>query len=227
MTDRDVFDRIAASVGHEFSDPSLLTEALTHSSYAAENERAVSYERLEFLGDAVLELATTRMIYEAMPKAPEGSMTKMRASIVDESTLAGIARRWGLGPGLRLGNGEDRAGGRERTSILSDAVEAVVAAIYVDAGVEAADRVVRDSWGPILDQRLAQDSVADPRSALQELLAKRGATVEFTYERSGPDHAVVFVATALIDGANAGSGEGGSKKAAAIAAASNALSRGV
>ncbi|MGI9667070.1 MAG: ribonuclease III [Acidimicrobiia bacterium] len=227
MSETAASDRIGSAVDYTFVDDGLLTEALTHSSFVAENDGAVSYERLEFLGDAVLELITTRMIFDAMPGMPEGAMTKIRASVVDEPTLARVADRWHLGAGLRLGRGEERAGGRARASILSDAVEAVVAAIYLDGGIEAAGTVVRSAWAPLLHDRLSQDSVSDPRSALQELLAKRSAMLEFAYQRSGPDHAVVFTATALVDGAEAGSGQGGSKKAAAIAAAQDALDRGV
>lgn len=223
MADRPVIQTIEAAIGHTYTDRDLVIEALTHSSYAAEHDGAVSYERLEFLGDAVLELATTGMVYDAMPDRPEGDMTKIRASVVDESTLAEIARRWGLDRAARLGVGEDRSGGRERASILSDLVEALLGALYLDAGFDVARAVIESHWSPLIRDRLALDDVSDPRSRLQELLASQGRTVTFTFDRSGPDHAAVFVATAEVDGAVVGRGTGGSKKVAAIEAAREAL----
>ncbi len=216
-------DAVEAGVGHRFSDSALLDEALTHSSYAGEHPGASSYERLEFLGDAVLELVTTQVIFDAMPEAPEGTMTRVRAAVVDEATLADVARRWHLGPALRLGIGEERAGGAERDSILSDAAEAVIAAIYLDAGFERAHALIAEVWRPIVAERIDRETVIDSRSELQELLAKRGTQVSFTYHRDGPDHAVVFTASAIVDGDVVGRGTGGSKKAAAIAAARDAL----
>jgi ribonuclease III len=217
---------IEAALGHDFSDPDLLREALTHSSFAAENPGFASYERLEFLGDAVLELVTTTMIFDAMDGEPEGVMTKVRASIVDEATLANVARAWHLGAGLRLGVGEERSGGRGRDSILSDAAEAVIAAVYLDAGFDSVSGVIERVWIDLINDRLDRETVADGRSALQEALAKRGLEVTFAYDRQGPDHASVYTATAIVDGEPIGSGIGGSKKAAAIAAADDALTRG-
>ena len=221
MVERD--DDVEASVGHRFVDPALLGEALTHSSYSGEHPGARSYERLEFLGDAVLELVTTQLIFEAMPAAPEGIMTRLRASVVDEATLAGVARRWNLGPALHLGVGEERAGGAERESILSDAVEAVIAAVYLDAGFDRVRDLVARVWEPIVADRIDRETVIDSRSELQELLAKRGTQVSFGYHREGPDHAVEFTASAVVDGEVVGMGTGPSKKAAAIAAARDAL----
>ena len=223
MPDSDRIDTVQRSLGYVFRDPDLVDEALTQASYAAENDRATSYERLEFLGDAVLELATTDLVFGAMPDAPEGEMTKIRASVVDEPTLASIAREWGLDDVARLGVGEDRSGGRERDSILSDLVESVLAAVYIDGGYPAAHRVIVDHWSDLIAERIAGPDVSDPRSRLQELLARTGRVVEFAFERSGPDHASVFTARAIVDGVVRGEGTGGSKKAAAIAAASDAL----
>jgi ribonuclease-3 len=202
-----------------------LIEALTHTSFASENDGVESYERLEFLGDAVLELVTTEIIYSKMADESEGPMTKVRAAVVDESTLAGIAASWELPSGLRLGVGEERSGGRERPSILSDVVESVVAAVHLDGGYGAAADVIERTWSPIIDTRIDAPDVRDSRSKLQELLAKRGQQLLFEYERSGPDHAVAFVASAIVDGVVIGTGTGGSKKAAAIDAASSALER--
>lgn len=219
-------DAIEEAVGHRFTDGSVLVTALTHSSYASEHPAANSYERLEFLGDAVLELITTQMIFGAVPNAGEGAMTKMRASMVDEPTLVEVARSWGLASGLRLGVGEDRSGGRERSSILSDVVESVIAAVYLDGGFDAAHAVVERAWAPILADRLERSDIRDARSALQEALAKSGRELTFQFSRSGPDHAAEFAATALVDGEAIGRGTGRSKKAAAIEAARDALDGG-
>jgi ribonuclease-3 len=206
-----------------FSDRDLLVHALTHTSFVAENHGATSYERLEFLGDAVLELSTTDVIFALLTEEPEGRMTKVRASVVDITTLAEVARTVGLADVVRLGVGEERSGGANRDSILSDTMEAVLGAIYIDGGFEAAHRVVTSLWTQIIVSRIAAPGITDGRSRLQELIAGRGGTVTFEYERSGPDHAAVYVATALVDGEAAGTGSGSSKKAAAIAASDNAL----
>ena len=223
MSNRPEIGSVETAMGYAFSDTGRVVEALTHSSYAAEHADASSYERLEFLGDAVLELATTDLVFAAMPDQPEGDMTKIRAAVVDEQTLAAIARAWGLDALARLGVGEDRSGGRGRDSILSDLVESLLGAVYLDGGYDEAYEVIRRHWSPLIDERLARPDVSDPRSWLQELLARTGRTVEFTFDRSGPDHATVFTASATVDGAVVGRGTGGSKKAAAIAAASDAL----
>ena len=214
---------IETALGHSFSDGDLLLHAVTHTSFAAENHGATSYERLEFLGDAVLELSTTDVIFSLLAEESEGRMTKVRASVVDITTLADVARTVGLADVVRLGVGEERSGGADRDSILSDTMEAVLGAIYVDGGFEAAHRVVTSLWTQIIVSRIAAAVVTDGRSRLQELVAQRGGTVRFEYERGGPDHAATYVATVLVDGEPAGSGSGTSKKAAAIAASDNAL----
>jgi ribonuclease-3 len=219
----DALEAIESAAGHRFSDRALLVTALTPASSASEHPDAESYERLEFLGDAVLELVTTQMIYDAAPDAGEGEMTKLRASMVDESTLAAVADGWDVADALRLGIGEDRSGGRERPSILADAVESLIAAVYVDAGYEAAAAVVHRTWKPILAARLERADMRDPRSALQEVLAQTGREVTFEFHRTGPDHDVEFTATALVDGRAIGRGVAGSKKGAAIEAARDAL----
>lgn len=222
----DHLDEVQDVVGYRFALVELLETALTHSSYAAENE-AESYERLEFLGDAVLELAMTARLYELLSDAPEGRMTRIRAAIVDEKTLSDVARDVGLARAIRLGVGEDRSGGRDRPSILSDVIEAIIGAVYIDGGAEAAFEVVYRLFGEAIDDRVAARRVADSRSSLQEDLARTGRVVSFEYERSGPDHAVVFRATAYVDGGVIGTGSGSSKKAAAIAAAQHALDMGI
>jgi ribonuclease-3 len=214
----DLEDRL----GYTFSDPSLLVEALTHTSFSAEHSTP-SYERLEFLGDAVLGLVTASAIFDRFPDAPEGEMTKLRAVVVDRSSLASVGRNLNITDHIRVGRGEERSGGRERDSIVSDVVEALLGAVYTDGGWGPVDRLVRHEWGPVIEERATSRGTTDSRSRLQELLAKSGRTVSFTYERSGPDHEVVFAATAFVDGDTVGSGSGPSKKSAAIDAARSAL----
>ena len=209
-------------LGYTFSDPSLLVEALTHSSYSAEHA-APSYERLEFLGDAILGLVTARLIFDAYPDAPEGEMTKLRASVVDQRSLASVGRSMGVTTHIRVGRGEERSGGRDRDSIMSDVVEAILGAVYIDGGWVPADRLVRNEWAAVIEDRASGPVTTDPRSRLQELLAKSRTTVSFTYEQSGPDHEVMFRATALVEGETVGIGSGPSKKSAAIEAARDAL----
>ncbi|GMQ92984.1 MAG: ribonuclease III [Acidimicrobiia bacterium] len=213
-------------IGYRFQDAGLLLTALTHSSYSSEND-VDSYERLEFLGDAVLELAVTEEIYQALGGAPEGRMTRVRAAIVDERTVASVSRLVGLPAALRLGIGEERNGGRDRSSIQSDIVESLLGAVYLDGGAEAAFAVVRRLFGDAIADRVASRQVVDSRSSLQERLAQRGKFVSFEYERTGPDHAVVYTATAYVDDEVISTGSGGSKKTAAIDAARSALESGV
>lgn len=222
MDDTPDLRKVETAIGYQFDDPQLLTVALTHSSFASEND-VESYERLEFLGDAVLELATTQRIFELLGHATEGQMTRLRAAVVDEATLAGVAREHDLQTSIRLGVGEDRNGGRDRLSIQSDVVEAILGAVYVDGGTEVAFGVVLHLLGDAISVRSTAPDVSDARSSLQEFLAQDGRTVSFEYERSGPDHAVVYTAAATVDGIIVGTGSGPSKKSAAIAAAREAL----
>lgn len=153
-------------------------------------------------------------------------MTRIRAAVVDEATLASIARRNNLPAAIRLGVGEDRNGGRRRDSIQSDVIEALFGAVYLDGGSDAASSVVLHLLGEVIADRVAAPQIADPRSNLQEALAREGRTVTFEYERRGPDHAVVYTATATVDGEVVSTGSGASKKSAAIDAAREALSHG-
>jgi ribonuclease-3 len=209
-------------LGYVFTDPSLLLEALTHTSFSAENS-APSYERLEFLGDAVLGLVTASTIFDSYPEAPEGEMTKLRAVVVDRHSLASVGRDLGIPDHIRVGRGEERAGGRDRDSIVSDVVEAILGAVYVDGGWAEVARLVRDEWQSVIDLRASSPATTDPRSRLQELLAKSRRVVSFSYEQSGPDHAVIFTATATVEDEVIGTGTGASKKSAAIDAARAAL----
>ncbi len=222
MSHTEQLETVQEAIAYRFDDPELLVTALTHSSFASENE-VESYERLEFLGDAVLELATTERIYETLSDASEGRMTRIRAALVDEATLASVARANGLPSAIRLGVGEDRNGGRDRSSIQSDVLEAILGAVYIDGGPSAAFEVVLRLLGDTIAERVAARHVVDPRSSLQEHLAKQGKTVAFDYDRSGPDHAALYTATAVVDGEVIGTGTGASKKSAAIDAARTAL----
>lgn len=213
---------VQKAIDYRFADPDLLETALTHSSFASENG-VESYERLEFLGDAVLELAVTERIFGLLDDASEGHMTRTRASVVDEASLASVAMVHGLVDAIRLGVGEDRNGGRARSSIQSDVVEAILGAVYIDGGSSSAFAVVHHLLADTLDDRTTTPTTADPRSGLQERLAQMGKTVDFEYERSGPDHAVIYGATATVDGTVVGTGSGASKKSAAIDAARSAL----
>jgi len=219
-------EHVQNAIGYRFGDPRLLVTALTHSSYASEND-VESYERLEFLGDAVLEMATTQRIFEALKDASEGRMTRVRAAVVDEATLAAVARAVEIPAAIRLGVGEDRNGGRDRSSIQSDVVEAILGAVFLDGGSEKAFAVVFHLLGDEIADRLAAPQNTDPRSSLQEELARGGKTVSFDFVRSGPDHAVVYTATATVDGEAVSTGSGASKKSAAIDAARAALAAGI
>lgn len=218
-------DAFKTNIGYHFGDVDLLRTALTHSSFVAENDGFESYERLEFLGDAVLELLTTEIIFTLMPQASEGVMTKVRASVVDVVSLADIARHLDLGSAMYLGIGESRSGGSDRDSLLSDVVESVLGAIFIDGGIEPAKRFVLSHWRERIVASIDASDVTDSRSLLQEHLARTGRSVVFTYERTGPDHAAVYRATAIVDAATVGMGNGSSKKAAAIAASADALDR--
>ncbi len=213
------------ALGYSFHDGSLLVDALTHSSYVAENPGAESYERLELLGDAVLGLFTTKSLFDRMPDEPEGSITKVRALVVSETALARIARSLDLGAFLRLGVGEARSGGAERDSILSDVVESILGAVLLDGGTSAAEAVVDRLFEPAIAVAIERPDTTDSRSRLQEILAADGRVATFEYDRTGPDHAARFTASVIVDGQVLGTGSGGSKKAAAIAASADALSR--
>ncbi len=212
-------------IGYTFRDPELLLHALTHSSYANEHrsEGCTSNERLEFLGDSVLGMAVADHLYHTFGDMPEGELTRLRAALVCEQTLAEVARELQLGDALRLGHGEAAGGGRTRPSILADAVEAVLAAIYLDGGRAESDRFVHRLILGRVEQ--AQRHSTDHKTALQELVQRQpGRTLAYrTVGESGPDHAKRFTVEVLLDGAPVGTGEGRSKKEAEQAAARAAI----
>ena len=212
-------------IGYGFQNPELLQTALTHSSYANEKHGGCqSYERLEFLGDSILGFTAAAFLYAHEPSLPEGSMTRLRAELVCEGSLHQTALALDLGPYMRLGRGEERSGGRERPSILADMVEAIIAAIYLDAGMEQARRFILEkilSGAEIDDQHRS----GDYKTALQELV-QRKADQHIHYEligETGPDHNKRFTFRVTINGENAGEGTGRTKKEAEQMAARRAL----
>lgn len=218
---------LESAIGHRFADPSLLELALTHPSraLAAKGGDGKDNQRLEFLGDAVLELAVSRQLYLRFPKLREGQLTRRRAALVCEASLARAARGFGLGAHLLLDRGEEMEGGRENPSILADAMEAVLAAVYLDAGFEAASALVDRALG---DYEPGETVERDAKSALQEHLQALGEPAP-TYEliaQEGPPHDRVFTSRVLrADGTEMGRGRGARKRRAEEAAAREALER--
>ena len=219
---------LAQRLGVTFRDIGLLHTALVHTSYANEAQGRVAHnERLEFLGDAVLELASSTYLYTHFPSLPEGELTKTRASIVCSAALAKIAARLGLGEYLLLGHGEEMSGGRARTTNLEDAFEAVLGAIYLDQGWETARDYALRQLAPEFDQVRHGENLQDYKTLLQELVQKTpGSTIAYELlEATGPDHAKHYRYAVVIDGKTCGEGEGSSKKEAEQQAARMALAR--
>ena len=219
---------LAQRLGVTFHDIGLLHTALVHTSYANEAQGRVAHnERLEFLGDAVLELASSTYLYTHFPRLPEGELTKTRASIVCSAALAKIAARLGLGEYLLLGHGEEMSGGRARTTNLEDAFEAVLGAIYLDQGWEAARDYALRQLAPEFDQVRHGENLQDYKTLLQELVQKTpGSTIAYELlEPPGPDHAKHYRYAVVINGKTCGEGEGSSKKEAEQQAARMALAR--
>ena len=213
-------------LGHRFGDLAVLDRALTHTSFAHEEleDGAGHNEALEFLGDAVIGLVVAEMLHQRDPDGHEGGKSKVRARLVAAPSLAGRAEAAGLPALLRLGRGEEKTGGRLKQALWADAYEAVVAALYLDGGLEAAAGFVRRDLGRDLDAA-AEDAGGDPKSALQELLQARGEAVPdyVVIAEEGPDHRKRFRVQCRIAGAVAGEGVGHSKKDAQQDAARRAL----
>jgi ribonuclease-3 len=216
---------LEAVLGYAIRDRATLAEALTHGSYAAENTGTRDYQRLEFLGDAVLQLAVTRYLFEIMPDASEGEMTLVRAGVVSEPTLAAVAGAWGLSGLVRLGRGEELTGGREKASILSDVVESILATIYLETGFDRVEEIIRAHWGPLADERSGQPGRRDYKTRLQEILVADGRTVEYVVSENGPQHAKEFTAELRSSGEVLATGAGTSKKRAEQDAARQAIDR--
>ncbi len=218
----------ASLLGFQFRDPSLLDHALVHRSYCNEHglDASDSYERLEFLGDAVLELIISDRLYGQFPEADEGQLTKARSSLVRGKVLAGVARRLRLGEMLKVGQGVESSGGRDQDSVLAATFEAVIAAVYLDRGIDAArDFVCRNMAPELADIAKLDAPPENPKSHLQELLQGQGLPTP-TYrlvERDGPDHSPIFRVEAVVGDRVIGRGQGGRKSDAEKAAAEDAL----
>ena len=221
-------ETLEARIGYTFHDRRLLQNALMHSSYANENRArgCTSNERLEFLGDNVLGMVTAMRLYRLYPDMPEGKLSRLRAELVCEQSLHAVALELGLGSYIRLGHGEARNGGRERPSILADAVEAIIAAIYLDGGLESAQRFILDHILTGLAEG-QMHHVADYKTDLQERVQRKpGQALEYTLlSESGPDHNKSFTMNVLLNGSEIGRGTGRTKKEAEQSAAKSALER--
>ena len=221
-------EKLEEKLGYTFHDRQLLENALTHSSYANENKSKgeTSNERLEFLGDSVLGMVVADHLYRTHPNMPEGELTRTRAALVCEDSLVEVAAQLELGQYLKLGRGEDAGGGRKRPSIQADAVEAVIAAVYLDGGIGSARKLITNF---ILtnNEREQEGAIRDFKTALQELVQRESGRV-LSYRlmgESGPDHAKVFSVEVDLDGTPIGAGEGRSKKEAEQNAAKAAMAR--
>jgi len=195
--------RLEASIGHAFADPKLLELALTHSSFANESDAVHSYERLEFLGDAVLELCTSRELYNRFPTVREGQLTRLRSRLVKEKTLAQVARGVGLPDSLRLGRGEESQGGRERDALLADAMEALLGAVFLDGGYAAAETVIARLFHGLWPESAELPKAKDPKTLLQEAAQHlfKARPVYVQLGTAGPEHAKVYeVEVRLPDG---------------------------
>jgi ribonuclease-3 len=211
-------------LGHPFTDLSLLQHALAHRSWCGEQEGgAPSNERLEFLGDAVLGLVVARYTFDAYPEFPEGKLAKVRSAVVNARVLAHVAKDLGVGDVLLLGRGEEASGGRAKASILADAFEAILGAVYLDAGWDAAERLILRELCDLIAQAGLEPDDFDHKSRLQEMAVRNGeGTPRYNVVGSGPDHDRLYEAEVLVAGALLGKGAGRSKKDAEQEAARNA-----
>ena len=216
---------LEVAIGYRFQNISLLQNALAHSSYANErwHDSLKSNERLEFLGDSILGMVVAEYLYRNFPDRPEGELTRMRADMVCENSLAAVADKVGLGQHLLLGHGEERFGGRQRASILADAMESVIAASFLDGGMEAARGIVERFILPNVPVKRLHN--ADYKTALQELVQqKKNQILSYVLAgESGPDHDKVFVVEVSLNGTVVGRGTGSSKKRAEQEAARDAI----
>jgi ribonuclease-3 len=207
-------------------DAALLRRALTHRSYAYENGGLPTNERLEFLGDAVLGLVVTDTLFRTHPDLPEGQLAKLRSAVVNARALAVVGRELGLGTHLLLGRGEETTGGRDKSSILADTVEAVIGAVYVDRGLDEASELVHRLFDGLIEASARMGAGLDWKTSLQELTAATGLGVpEYHIHDEGPDHEKFFTAVVRVGGEARGSGTGRSKKEAEQEAASAAWHR--
>ncbi len=219
---------LAERLNLPFTDLFLLTRALTHRSYVNEHSDAIEdNERLEFLGDAILDFTVAAWLYNHYPEMPEGDLTRMRSALVHTDQLAQFAFRLGLGPAMRLGRGEIQAGGRIRPALLCNTFEALIGALYLQAGIKYVQRYIGHLCQESADEILSSRKNEDPKSKLQEWSQGQGLlTPQYKTRNSvGPDHAKLFEVEVIIDGKVYGSGSGPSKQTAEKAAAIEALKR--
>ncbi len=217
---------IEATIGYSFKDKQLLQQALTHKSYTNEQPEYVAHnERLEFLGDAVLELAVSDLVFNKFPDIPEGGLTQIRAEVVSEKGLSDIARQLQLGTALRLGKGEKKSGGSEKSSLLADALEALLGAIYCDAGFGVVCQVIENVFSEIIARLAEIRYSSDHKTCLQERVqALYGELPEYLLAQvSGPDHERIFSMEVYCSSKMIGKGSGSSKKNAEQKAAAVAL----
>ncbi len=221
--------RLAAleeKLNYSFRDLSLLDTAMTHTSYVKGDGRARSHnERLEFLGDAVLELCVSERLYKRFAEFDEGEMTRLRAQTVCEGALYEVAKGFDLGGALLLGRGEDHSGGRDKPSILSDALEALIGALYIDGGMESARQFIMGFIDASVDAALTGGALKDYKTMLQEYVQQRhmGSIAYRLAGASGPDHSKVFTIEVSVAGVPSGTGEGHTKQEAGQRAAAAAL----
>ena len=205
----------ASRIGYAFQNPSLLRQALIHRSWQAENSDPLTNERFEFLGDAVLGWVIADVAFHRLADMPEGKLTDLRRSVVNMHALADIARQLGIGEFLLLGKGEDAAGGRDKSSILADALEALIGAVYLDGGALAAYEMVKRLLTDSVEEAIPHLEMFDAKTRLQELCARLSIGIPtYEVEGEGPDHERVFTAVLYVDGRAYGSGIGRTKKAA-------------
>jgi ribonuclease III len=214
-------------VGHRFRDPDLLVRSLTHRSFEADGTRKTANERLEFLGDAVLDLVVTEALYRRRPEWSEGDLTQARSTIVNRDTLAERAKANGLGKHIFLGASEERSGGRKRDSILADAFEAVIGAIYLDGGIKPASKFVLIQLASHIDRALADVPSQNFKSRLLEYVqARSGRSPKYELvNEEGPDHRKVFTMAVRVEGKIVGEGQGPNKKKAEQEAAREAIKK--
>jgi len=220
-------EELQRKLDYTFADRTLLLEALTHSSYANEGGKrgSASNERLEFLGDSLLGMNVAQLIYKKKPELSEGQMTKLRAELVCERSLAALAIELDLGNHLMLGRGEHNGGGRDRPSILSDALEAVIAAMYLDGGHQPVEKLITTLFTPLID--IPIQSVTDFKTQLQEIIqCKQGQSLIYEIkDEQGPDHRKLFTVDVKLNSKTIGTGSGKSKKSAEQEAAKAAVNK--
>jgi ribonuclease-3 len=217
------YDALRRALGDPVLEPGLLERALTHRSFAYEHGGLPTNERLEFLGDSVLGVVVTEHLYRSHPELSEGRLAKLRAAVVNARALAEVAKDIGLGTHVKLGRGEEITGGRTKSSILSDTVEAVIGAVYISGGFEVARSVVHRLFDPLMDEAAGMGAGLDWKTSLQELAAEYTLGVpEYVIEDAGPDHAKTFTAQVRVGDGLYGHGQGRSKKEAEQQAAETA-----